>query len=291
MNSIELRVNARRYTFSGPSGWAELTTRQAVAITRLRQRVGRQPETLFTTLQLLYGIKPRQQRWLFDDDFLRRKGLPETNRLLILAQGQELLDSLRWIGETNPAPVFPPSFRRYDYRFGTGAVLIRKLFCRTCYRGPAEGLGTATFETFIAADKAYRDGNLPRLAAVLYASRQGESQQHREALFASLEPALLHLIADRFASTLLHLQRCFKFVFPEKLSSKTENVGKPHLSFFDNGQTGTWLDVAIGMAKMDVTKIPEIEQTNLYLALKVLNEQLRQATQMETEIAKMKRAT
>ena len=288
MNTIELRINSRLYYFTGPSAWSELSTNQAVALTRLRSTVlnsakNGMPAELFSALTLLYKIKPRQQRWLFDDDFLRRKGVADRDRPLILEQGQCLLDSMNWITEAGTDPVFPARFRRYDYRFGTPAVLLSRLLSRTQFTGPAEGLGTATFETFIAADKAYHDNDLPRLAATLYETGlRVTTIDERANLLKDADHALLQLIADRFGSTLRLLQRCFRRVFPRSLP--VEETNKTAGSKKDS--TVSWLDVAISMAKLDVTKIREIEQVNVYLALKVLEEQLRQAEIMEAAVAR-----
>lgn len=253
---------------------------------RFRNQVQQQPETLFVVLRLLYGMKPRHQRWLYDASFLQRQGVAEDDRELILEQGQNLLDTLNWIGQEDDQATFPKRFRLYDFQFGSPLVLLRRCAFRTMYKGPGEGLRDCSFEEFMFADKAYRDGDLPRLAAILYRPRVHDERvpldrsqvEARTRLFGRLDPALLERIAFSYSCTLSLLQRIFKYVF---LKSQPSDV--------DKKPSGNWLDVAIGMAKLDVTKIREIEQINVYLALKVLNEQSRQAEEMEKEIEKMKR--
>ena len=303
MQTLQLQITTRdgrraRLNYTGPENWGEVSPRQAVGIFRFRSLVDQRSESLFPALKLLYGMKPRHMRWLFDADLLRRQGMTEqeaslgsgdvfvlTDRELTLQLGQKLIDTVRWVGLTDPGTDFiVRSFRRFDYRYGTPGVLIGRIGQRTRYYAPADALGDCTFEEFITADKAYHDGDLVLLAATLYRPRsQGkrevfrlESAKARAKVFARLEPALLRLIAAQFQATLEYLQRCFRYVFPEYQSSGKKS-GKP----------GTWLDVAIGMAKLDATKIGAIEQLNLYLALKVLNEQCRQAEEMEKQIEKM----
>lgn len=314
MTNFELTIKqpgraARRRLFSGPADWSEVSPRHAIGLMRLRAILSTRtdtgiPEALFPALRLLYGLKPRHQRWLFDAHFLRTIGLSadeptvslehgsgDGERETALKLGQSLIDTIRWVADTDPGTRFVvPSFRLFDYRFGTLPVLLGRLRHRQVYYAPADALGDSTFEEFASADKAYRDKNLPMLAAILYRPGQtGErealnpkSLKVRAARFAHLEPALLHLIAEHYESTKQYLQSCFKHVFPKNLTSDGEKAKKT-----DKG--GNWLDVAICMAKLDATKIREIEQLNLYLALKVLNEQLRQAEEMEAAVEKMRK--
>jgi len=253
---------------------------------RLRAVVDSKPESLFVALPLLYGLKRRHQPWLFDINFLRRQGIDEEHLPQLLEHGQNLLNTLTWIGDVDPDATFPKLFRRFDFHYGTPLVWFRQLTNRTRYHGPESGLGNCQFDEFMAADRAYRDGNLPMLAAILYRPLKAGHRtpldlkecQARAVLFAALEPALLERIRFAFGCTMLNLQRIFKHVFPKSEESTADKNKKP----------GTWLDVAIGMAKFDVTKIRDIEQINLYLALKVLNEQIKQAEAMESNLAKMK---
>ena len=297
MNTIEIYISPKRGKPSvlhliGPSCWKELSHRQAIALTRLRTRVDAQPETLFVALRLLYRLKPRHQRWLFDVNFLRTQSVPADELPLLLEHGQNMLDTLHWIGQEDSDASFLQCFRRYDFHYGTPRIWIKQALNRTPYQGPADGLGNSTFAEFMAADKAYRAGNLPLLAAVLYrpAEASGEriafddkAAKARAVLFADLEPALLDRIAFSFGCTMLNLQRIFRHVFPKKPTAEEVHAEKT-----DKTNPGTWLDVAIGMAKFDVTKIHEIERINLYLALKVLNEQIKQADLMEAHLEKMK---
>ncbi|QIP16822.1 hypothetical protein G8759_31355 [Spirosoma aureum] len=284
MNTIELHIRGKRHRFSGPSGWAELTAHQAVSLMRLRAQIAQRAETAFAALDLLYGLKKRHQRWVFDARFLRRKGVPEEQIVLILEQGQSLLDTLLWIGEPDKKASFPVhSFRRFDFHFGTPYIWLSRLLTRQRYVGPLAGLVEISFGEFMFADRAFRAKDLPQLAAILYRPKaetfDKHTAEHRAILFADLDPALLALISQNFADTLDFLSRHFRRVFAEPLSTGT--VSKA-------GKSAGWLDIAINMAKLDVTKIGQIEQTNLYLALKVLDEQIRQAEELEEALAKNK---
>jgi hypothetical protein len=291
MNTLELYIKGKLHRFSGPSCWSELSDQQAVSLMRLRAQVQKKPETLFVAIKLLYGMNHRQQQWLFDEQFLRRKKLDEDSVLLTLEMGQQLLDSLDWIGLDDSSASFPTSFRLYDYQFGTPLVWLKRLLHKQRYAGPMAALSSCTFEEFMFADKAFREGKLALVAAILYRPVQVDTPHNpqpldrdgieaRARLFARLDTALLERIAFAYGSTLLLLQRSFGLVFPQKTESDTAAK--------KSKKTGNWLDVAIGMAKLDVTKVALVEKTNLYLALKVLNEQLWQAEEMERQLEKMK---
>ncbi|QIP15696.1 hypothetical protein G8759_25210 [Spirosoma aureum] len=296
MNTFELYISTQRgagfrLPFTGPSSWDEVSVKQAVAIMRWRAVANSQPATQFAVLQMLYQMKPKQQRWLFDERFLRQQGLDDDDRATFLEYGQSVIDLIRWAGETEPGADFlVKKFRRFDFRYGTPGVLLRRLWYRKQYFAPAEALGDCTFEEFICAEKAYRTDKLAELATVLYRpQRQGEREAfssktlaERTALFADLDPALLQLIASQFDASLQYLQSCFRYVFPKKQVIEGAEVPKT------NKPAGNWLDVAINMAKLDATKVGLIEQLNLYLALKVLNEQMRQADELEKQLEKAK---
>lgn len=292
MNTFELHIPGKTIAFSGPSAWHELSDHQTVALMRLRRQVAAKPETLYVGLQLLYGLKRSQLRWLFDERFLRRKGLDELSRLEALELGQNLLATLTWIGQEDAEASFPKQFRLHDFKYGTLGVLLKRLVANTVYLAPQAGLGDCTFEEFMFADRAFGESRLPELAAILCRPEDPQKPGRRlpldraevdarAALFAQLDPALLERIAFGFGCTKLLLQRAFPLVFPH--STESEPGTNPKKA------KGNWLDVAVNMAKLDVTKVNQVERVNLYLALKVLNDQIRQAEEMEQKLETMRK--
>ncbi|MBD2700150.1 hypothetical protein IC229_05855 [Spirosoma sp. BT702] len=294
MTDFQLRIGKRTYPFSGPSAWSELTAHQAVSLWRFRSLVSDQPASLFPVLMLLYGMGRRQLRWLFDARFLQRKRVRADQQTECLALGQALIDTVNWVGETLPTDAFVvPHFRLFDFQFGSWRVLRSRIFHRRRYYSPAEGLGNLTFGEFMYADQAHKVGNLARLSAILYRrtgklaslddvrqpfdSRRLDRDQH---YFQQLDPALLHLIGAQYEACLRSLQRHFSLVFSVADEATAKSKGT---------DSAGWLDVAINMAKLDPTKVPQIEQQNLYLVLKVLNEGIRQAEELEEQLDKMKR--
>lgn len=278
-------------TFSGPSNWDELSPTQAVALMRFRSRVAGQLAVVFPVLDLLYGFKPKQLRWLFDERFLKKSGIDQPQQLRALELGQALINALRWSGQTQPGPAFlVPCFRRFSFRYGTLSVLLNRLLHSRRFYAPEESLANLSFEEFMYAEKAYRDQDFALLAAILYRPKKrrqriafdNETVNQRAAWFSELEPALLALIVLQYEACQQYLQKCFPLVFPKKITpeTSTQKADKP---------AGNWLEIAISMAKLDVTKIRQIEQTNLYLALKVLDEQIRQAQELEDQLEKMKK--
>lgn len=298
MINLEVWVNNKRRIYHGPTSWDELTPHQAVGLIRVRALLSKsspldgQPTVLFTAIRLLYGIKLTVQRWLFDKRLLFGEGYSDDDITVTLALGQTLLDGLKWIVTENPGAAFLlPSLRFGDFKFGSLSVIFSRFRLRLRYMAPAEALATSTFAEFIEAEKAYSDGDYARLTAILYRPEErrkwtldarkpldDKSLQIRAALFTRLDPAVVQLIVLHYEATRRFLQSCFPHVFPQMQSDADRQ----------KNASGNWLDVAIGMAKLDVTKIDQIEKTNLYLALKVLNEQLKQAQQMQDQLDKMK---
>lgn len=299
MNTIQLTISSGRHyksiQLTAPSKWAELSPAQAVSSMRFRNRVETELASVFPLLQLLYGIKPAQQTWLFDERFLRRKGIDSEQRSRALQAGQALIDTIRWVGTEEPDSTFlVPVFRLDSFKYGSLRVLLSRLLRRKEYFTPADGLGNCSFGEFMYADQAYRKGDKARLAAVL-CRPAGKAQlardirepfdasdiEARTVLFSQLEPALLDLIYAHYEGCLRDLQKAFTSVFPKATESDPATPAKTNTS-------ARWLEVAISMAKLDVTKIAQIEQVNLYLALKVLEEQIRQADAMDEQMEKMR---
>lgn len=294
MNTIELYLPKSRYwfklgrklhRFSGPSCWEELSAKQAIGLVRYLQGYMEQPALVFPLLQLIYSIKPRQARYLFDDAWLRSWGFGKGHIHILLQYGQSLINTLEWSHITRPGARFlVNSFRLYDFQYGTWRVLFRRPFARRQYWAPDEAMGDATFEEFMYADRAYEARNLAQLAAVLYRPKQAGKREAfdeqtldaRTKRFAQLDPTLLELIGGQFYAVKQELQYRFGFVFPTDPLTEVSD------------KKGSWLDVMIGMAKHDATKVEPIGKLNLYLAIKVLNDQLRQAKELEAELEKIK---
>lgn len=306
MTTIELRISgaghAHAWRFSGPSGWDELSPRQAVVLMRFRERINGDLTLLFPVLELLYGLKLSQQRWLFDERFLVKKGLSGPERQHALGCGQALIDTLEWVGLSEPGDCFlVPSFRLLDFQYGSARVLLGRSLHQAYYHGPLAGLASSSFGEFMHAENAYKANNLALLAAILYRpvradaaglSKDADRRQEfsadqvddRAELFTQIDPALAQLIAHQFAASKQTLLRIFPRVFSQPADEEQTKQKKPAST-----SPAGWLDVAIGLAKLDVTKIALIEQTNLYLALKVLDEQIRQADEMEQQMETMRR--
>jgi hypothetical protein len=286
MNTIELYIRGKRKVFSGPSCWAELTPRQAVGVARLKASAADQPELLFAGLRLLYGMKPSHQRWLFDRLFLLRKKLSAEQIEKALLQGQSLLDTLLWLGEPDPEARFMVQrFRRLDFHYGRPGILLRRLIDFRRYYGPADAMTESSFGEFMFAEAAFSTGNRALLAAVLYRPK-GEvfSRQRVDARlkrFTGLDAGLLGCIEQNYLDTKRRLQRRFPNVFPAHLSESSSTPAAP-------AKPTNWLEIAIGLAKLDPTKIPDIEKQNLYLVLKVLDEQIRQADELDRQLAKQR---
>ncbi len=288
MNKGGIRIKGRLHTFAGPSCWKELSDEQSIAVMRVRAQVSEDSSCLFPLLKTLYGISYAQQRWLFDERYLRRQGMNNEQIDQTLRKGQVLLNTLTWIGQDDADAVFPAQFRLYSYQYGSPLVLVKQLLDRRRYYGPAAGLKNCTFAEFMFADVAFQKRDWPKLAAILFRpagsdpadARQPFDRHQVEARakrFAQLDEALLERIAFAYACSLMSLKKHFRFVFQESGEESTATGGKQ----------ANWLDVAISMVKLDATRVAEVEKLNLYLALKVLNEQIRQNEETKAHYDKL----
>ncbi|QJD79552.1 hypothetical protein [Spirosoma rhododendri] len=289
MNTFNLWKKGRMRLYTGPSCWAELTDPQSVSMMRVRSMVLEKPECLFAVLKQLYGMSFRTQRWLFDDNYLRRKGMEPDDRELTRRMGQAMLDTLTWIGQEDDTGTFPQRFRRFDFYFGTTRIWLRRLVNRTVYHGPAAALANCTFAEFMFADVAFQKRDWAKLAAILYRPAGTDGADPRQPLdrhqvearaeaFAQLDPALLERIVFAYGCTLVRLKSFFPLVFKAPDEADTSTTQKQN----------SWLDVAINMVKLDATRVQEIEKLNLYLALKVLNAQIQQGEEMQEQYDNMK---
>lgn len=294
MKTVEITVRGTYSRYTGPGCWGELTPAQAVACIRLRKLADEKPEALFPALKLLFGIPNRKLRWLFDDYYIRYKGLSEEEQTDQFSQGLELLKELGWIGAPDPDAHFSlPHLRLYDYHFGRPSVWVRQLRYRTRFMGPEAALSNCTFGEFMVADQAYRDGDFVKLTAVLYRPVQQQSGRlvrepfdhdtldERTELFSRLDPAVVSLVGQNFGDSLLVIAPYFRYVFQKAEEHGKDDAGKSAAPF-------RWLDVIINMAQLDVTKIPLIEQQNVYLVLKTLNTQIRQAEEEAERLEALK---
>lgn len=280
MNQFELHVNGQLRRFCGPSTWSELSPRQAVGLARLRVGLAHEPGLAIAALTMLYGVKATQLRWLMDEAFLRYHGIDGDELELTLGMGAELLSTLQWVGEADPQARFVVNrFRVNDYRFGTPMVLLKRILQRTTYHGPSDGLGSLTFGEFMWADAAYRRGDSVELAAILYRPSgqvfDKAGVQKRTKAFGNLDAGLVATITRQYEDSLRYLARCFPHVFPQSATPESKKTPA-------NRKSAGWLDISLAMAQLDVTKIPGIESTNLYLALKALDRQLQQAEERST---------
>ena len=293
MKTVEITIRGKCSQYTGPSCWGELTPTQAVACIRLRQLSAEKPEALFPALKLLFGVSNRKLRWLFDYNYIRFKGLSDDEQTDHLSQGLELIKELNWIGAPDPDAHFGlPGFRLYDYYFGRPSVWLKQFRYPDWFMGPGAALSNCTFGEFMVADQAYRDGDFVRLTAVLYRPAEQlagrmvrvlfdhDTLDRRAELFTRLDPAVVSLVAQNFGDSLLVIAPYFRNVF-QKADEQQRKTKKSAAPF-------RWLDVIISMSQLDVTKIPLIEQQNVYLVLKTLDTQIRQAEEEEKRLDELK---
>lgn len=266
MNNITILINKKKLSYEGPASYDECTSVQYQQLIRLRQRLVLDAHAQFLILRLVYDIPERYVQYFFDKDAMRILGVTdEEEQDYLTAQGVALLQTCDWVF-TGEMP---------------SKWIIKQAYIRngsTVY-GPADQLTDLTFEDFMFAELYYTQRNFGKLMAVLFRliHRPTKSRlllnpdriaNHAEG-FSNMTSWMQEAVYFNYEGCRRYLAGCFKHVF--RISSEK------------NTEAGTWLDVAIGMAGDDPRKFNDLKKENMYIVLKMLDNNLAQIEKIQTQ--------
>ncbi|KAB7728132.1 hypothetical protein F5984_20515 [Rudanella paleaurantiibacter] len=141
------------------------------------------------------------------------------------------------------------------------------------YYGPGHRLEHLTFGEFMAAEAARTAENRALLAAALYSDQT--KRTFNPARIGSLERRMSREDETLLESVLVNYLGCLDY-----LASRFRHVFRPGDG---SGGGGTWLDIGLNLARQTsaLGSFQQLEQTNLYLALPVLESLLKEQDELE----------
>ncbi len=190
-----------------------------------------------------------------------------------------MLDSCKWVYSEEPPVTF---------------VLKHINVKGKTLEAVADRLHSLTFEDFILAE-SYVESDLAKLCTILYNHRLwcgwarrgwiiGEKQASTEKLTNALRReefnTVRNLVAWNYAGMLNNLHRIFIHVFEKPKSD-------PELQMLPMAPPSTWLDAALNFADNDPIKFRALEKENLYVALKMIDNRIKQNKEIEAHTDKL----
>lgn len=266
MNSVIIQINKKKLQYEGPSSWEECSPQQYVNLHRLREKAKLDAHAQFLLTRVVYDIPERYAQYFFDKAAMEILGVKdEDEQDFLTQQGIALIETCAWVWSGE----MPSKWMIPIYRIN---VLLE-------YYGPGDHLNLLTFEDFWYAELFYSQRNFTKLMTILYRVKHSQSKSR---LFLNTEK--INEYANRFAGMNVPYQEAIFFnyegcrqylalCFPHVFEKKTETT-QP---------AGTWLDVAVGMAGDDPNKFNAYRKENLYIVLKMLENNLVQIEKLKAD--------
>lgn len=281
MNRIDLIVSGKKRTYTGPSGWEEVTSRkQFVRLTRLVFLGELIRSVRFAALKAVYGMSPFRAKELFSS---KDYGRDHQDSILTTADqnailGQKLLKTTDWIWNTLP---------HSKWHFPVIRILHKK------YTGPGDGFSDMTFGQFIFVERyfsAIHKGaddykfNLQMFLGSVFLEKGNPFMMDN----ISRNARWLRLLKPRTQEAILHnysgLRNTLVRSFPEIFESDPDTKPKQK-----TGKSSGWLDVALSLAGDDLAKLHTYEENNLWLVMKVIHNAVLRSREMEQIVNKSKK--
>jgi hypothetical protein len=277
MRRIQIIIGGKEKEFTGPNTWAEVDPVMAVRLFNLVKVALTKKHLLYAVPMLLYKIPLSTLKLFIDARISARKyqaGDDDENPETFLLMGEDLLESCKWVYSEDP----PTTWLLKHINVGS---FLKPKFLDAC----ADRLHGLTFgefiftETFAARDPA-------KLCAVLYRKRSWWPRDRKRGAFIHDDierfakvlgeqqfNTVRNLVAWNYAGMVKHLHRTFTHVFapPGELDLATET---------SNAQ---WVEAALAFTDNDSQKFHALEQEDLYLALKMINNRIAQNKERERE--------
>lgn len=273
MQTISLinRRSKKTQDFKGPASWADLSKAQFMLVMNTKATLNDVFKQAILLVQLLFGIPLKSMKELNAIQAIQVAGVVN-----FLFEGDQEMSVWH----------VPKILRR----------MKEPLY------GPGNKLANITFAEFMFADicvenylKTKDEKFLNQLIGVLF--REGNQKQLEETgdirfEFNKAKIDAVVLEAEKFSSAIKNavlinylgckkaLIKPLKNVFPDR---KEQEVSQP-------GQSQSWLDVAIQLARKEhaLGSLYEIEKSNAFLVLKVLDKVIAESIEMQEELNRLK---
>jgi len=270
MRSIQIIIDQATHSFTGPSTWPEVGPEMALKLFNLVKAASTKKHLLYAVPMLLYKIPYKTMKVFFDTRIAARKykGVDPTTLVLL---GEQLLETCNWVYNEEP-PV--------TWLLKHINVKGKKL------DAVADKLHSLTFEEFILTE-SYVESDLAKLCAVLYREKISSEEQSGYDVSRREEAANLlggkglntvrNLVAWNYAGMVKNLHRVFTHVFEKPTID-------PELQMLLPPPPKTsWLDAALDFADNDPIKFHALEKENLYMALKMIDNRIKQNKEIKAQ--------
>ncbi len=274
MRTIKIILGEKEKVYTGPSTWSEVPAEMALKLFNLVKGSSTKKHMLLVVPMLLYKIPYSVLKIFFEARIAARKyqaGADNENYESLSLMGLEILDSCKWVYSENP----PSNWLLKHFN-------VNGQYLDVC----SDRLTDLTFgefiftETFIATDHA-------KLCAVLYRKRSWWPRGGRrgEFILEDIDKYAAKLTDEKFndvksfvawnySGMMQHLKASFPQVFTE--TSGTTSAAAPV-------RVSAWMDTALAFCDNDSLKFHAFEKENLYVALKMLNNRIKQNKELESK--------
>lgn len=270
MRQIEVKINGKSHVYRGPSMWSEVPANMVLSLIKLVKE-SRKKNFLFLVIpQLLYGI-PYDIMQIFTDPKRGKRFQSENDddpETLIML-GEQILDTCRWIFTEQP----PTKWLIPQLSLGT-----------RMFYAPKDKLADMTFGEFFFTEQ-YIGHDAAMLCAILYRGKKWPSwsgvknnprkdfdldQAVRDAEIFRLakHDEFRSYVEWNYAGMIANLAAAFPNAFqkpnPDAPAAPARSGSSP------------WLDAALSMSEGNPIVFEKFEKTNLFLALKMLDDRIKQ---------------
>ncbi len=281
MRTIQIVIGGKPHSYTGPSSWAEVPEPMAVKLFELVKAGLTKKYLLFAVPMLVYGIPHKVMKIFIDARIAFRKyqaGDDNQNWESLTLLGENLLDTTNWVYNEEPPSTWLLNHINVNGRH---------------YNACSDKLHNLTFGDFIFTED-YAGKDQAKLCAAIYQKRGFWPGTHKrtpivhadvEKLAGKLRDEKFNtvrmLVAWNYAGMVQHLKQVFTEVFGTPKDG--DDLIHPPVS-----TTNQWMEAALEFSENDPIKFHALEKENLYVALKMINNRIRQNKQREADIQKRK---
>lgn len=278
MRTITIILGTKENTYTGPSTWSEVDPQMALKLFNLVKVALTKKHLLYAVPMLLYKIPYKTMGIFFDARIAARRYKAvdnDENPDSLVLLGEQILDSCKWVYSEEPPVTF---------------VLKHINVKGKTLEAVADRLHSLTFEDFILAE-SYVESDLAKLCAILYRETNTSEKQsppdgsHKNEIANLLRGEGLNtvrnLVAWNYAGMVKNLHRVFTHVFEKpRIDPELQIVLPPP-------PKTSWLDAALDFADNDPIKFHALEKENLYMALKMIDNRIKQNKEIKAQADKL----
>lgn len=275
MRQIQINIDGKGKTFKGPSMWSEVPEEMVLRLLKLIREAGKENFLFLVIPQLLYNI-PYQIMQIFTDAAKgkRYKSENDDDPETLLIMGSQILDSCSWV---------------FSQCAPTKWLLPKLSHGKRIFYSPKDKLADLTFKEFFFTEQ-YAGTDPAMLCAILYRSKKwpslmGLKKNPRKEL--DLDQARIDsniFRSDTHADFRSYVEWNYSGMIQNLISTFPYAFEKPNpeaLATAGPASSTPWLDAALAMSEGNPVTFEKFEETNLFLALKMLNTRIKQNKDLE----------